>query len=148
VVLLDGCFEGFLHFPIDYTNKDILNLLLDRAEDYNAELIFDKQGYGIVIEDFLREIKNENYYAFTFMEMKEISRILNNAQDSIMELAIDSIFNCESKIEFLKLIEELNNLEVKLGTNGSASLNSKDTAIGRSRAICYLQYYYKYITTI
>jgi hypothetical protein len=62
------------------------------------------------------------------------------AKEYALTLAMNSNFDTISKIEFKKMLNELDNFEAEVTTQGLCKLNIIDREKSISRALCYLQY--------
>jgi hypothetical protein len=132
IVFYKNAIESFISLPEDYSFKDIVEIV--ETADSNCTYILDSRGIGMVLKD---KMSTKNMIE----PERNIWHYLENAKSSLMEIAINSNLDTNSKIEFKKLIKELDNLEVDGRFSGFPNLKSKEVNIGKGRAICYLNYY-------
>jgi hypothetical protein len=145
IVLFDGTIESMVTAPSDYSAEDFLNCIISECSNCDStEIIFDKNGMGRAFEDYFIENGVENVFGLGIDDAKMLPFTLSKAKDNLIELAINSHFEGLTKIEFKKMIKELENLEI-VDRAGRLIFNRLNESIGKSRAICYLQYFYKYV---
>ncbi len=129
--------EKIITFPVDYTNEQCLDCIIDSYGKNNL-FIFDKNGLGIAIEDYLLEKDIQNYKTIDFKRLPLVYAI---AKERIMEIAINSNFDSFSKIEFKKIVDELDNIEIISNPQHVLKLQRKTIDNLTGRAYCYLNYF-------
>jgi hypothetical protein len=136
IVFSNNQIEDFLFVPSDYTIEEFSNIILGYYSPISTTIIIDKNGIGI----YLKELFESKDIKHTLPSNRDkIGIVLNQARDEIINLAMNSNFDVISKIEFKKLIGELDNIEIEM-KNGLCRLTTKDKEKSINRALCYLQY--------
>ena len=133
----DNKIESFNIIPNDYSIEEFMDLLV-KTSDNHTQYLFDINSYGIFVDNYL---ENKRIYNIDVPESKDIEpNILQYSKDRIIDFALNSQITDIEKIEFKKLINELNNLKIKVTESKKISIVKIDDDMTSSRARCYIQY--------
>lgn len=139
IVFKDREIKKFIIVPNDYKVEEFMSIVMEEYLPIITNIIFDKNGLGIAFDDYL---KQHGVNEIDYFNTREIDpNILSKAKEDLIDYALNSNFDRIGKIEYKKLTEELNNIEIEVKGNGCVGLRIVNKAIDVSRAICYLQLY-------
>ena len=149
ISLSDSGIGNILCFPTDYNIDEViegvlLNIPISSTDD---KLVYDKNGMGMMIQDTL--LKKEYAHLLDIaesIEPKDFSKIvltLVKAKDRLNDCGKNNNLVGFEYLEFKKLIDEINNLEISINPNGIVKLVKKDRGIGNTRATCFLNGLYQ-----
>jgi hypothetical protein len=145
IVFNSGSIERFLITQDDYSLQEFMSIVLsEHRNSLDAEIVFDSNGMGKAIEDYLLSKGISGINPLSMGYMSELPSRFVDAKNSLLDLAINSSFDSTSNIEFKKLVKEFDNFELNNLGDGKIKLNKKDKEMGSTRAMCYLAYFTKY----
>jgi hypothetical protein len=131
----------FIFVPSDYTVNEFTDVIIN--EHYipaNTKIIFDRNGIGIYLDDCFKAKNISNYEINIIHSDRKLMCVMyGKAKELAINLAMNSRFDSIGKIEFKKMLDELDNIEVEVKC-GEARLKVIDKDKPVTRALCYLQY--------
>ncbi len=138
IVFDNNKIDKFLFVPSDYKVEEFVNIIYDKYFDNSTpSILFDRHGLGIQFEDYFKAKRVHNLIN---PDINEMAVMWTNAKEYAVTIAMNSNFDTIGKIEFKKMLDELNNFEVEVTPQGICKLKIIDREQSISRALCYLQY--------
>jgi hypothetical protein len=133
IIFNANCIIEFIHIPKDYNTDEFMSVIINK---YNNNCIFVLGNCPPSIYRFLEDIDNSKISDYKKDKLEYAYKV---GLEQIINFATNTNFDCYNKIEFKKLITELENLELKINVN-KLQFEIKNINIGINRANCYLQY--------
>lgn len=125
----------FIIAPNDYTVSEFIELVKNHTYyDNSIPVAYDGNGIGALLKE---SFNNECDLS---RKVCSLAEYVETGKNALFELALNSNFSETQKLEFRKLVREVENLSVT-PHSGRLSYTLKDSSIGKQRAITYLLYF-------
>ena len=142
LVMTSNEIVDFLYPPSDYTVEDFIVFIKNSGYLDNgvSTAYYDNRGEGKQIEELI-----SNKYPRLDIDFRPLpcinhqkSTLILIAKEQVVDYGARSNFDLSKLVEFRKLYDEIDNLDVSMKSNNMLVMVKKDETIGDQRATCFL----------